>query len=143
MIDVVGIKPAFVDKDGPAWHEADVLALKAKNIEVGADDRTHVVSELYKKSAKVLDEQAAMFKKASDHFHLATEEVSQSAKKASGRVRSAAEDLTNGLARIEKQANFDRLDRYVALIERAAQAMTLLAELEKSGKLEKISSALK
>ena len=40
-------------------------------------------------------------------------------------------------------ANFERLERYVELLERAAQAMSGLAELEKNGKLEKIANAIK
>ena len=40
-------------------------------------------------------------------------------------------------------ANFERLERYVELLERASQAMSVLAELEKNGKLEKIANAIK
>ena len=51
--------------------------------------------------------------------------------------------MSEGLSRIEKQANFDNLERYVALLERANVALSALAELEKNGKLNKISEALK
>ena len=44
---------------------------------------------------------------------------------------------------IAEVANFERLERYVELLERAAQAMSVLAELEKNGKLEKIANAIK
>lgn len=144
-MEIDGIKPAFVDKNGPAWHEADVLEIAAKAIAVNnrAEQDQASVGKMYQHSAKTLDESAALFKRSYDNFDKVATAVSEGAKKASGRIRSAAEDLSIGLARIEKQANFDRLERYVALLERAAQAMTLLAELEKSGKLEKISSALK
>lgn len=61
----------------------------------------------------------------------------------SGGVRDAADKLAAGLNKIEKAANFDRLERYVELLERAAKAMDLLATLEQSGKLEKIAGALR
>lgn len=64
-------------------------------------------------------------------------------KRASGSVRDAADKLANGLSKIEKSANFDRLENYVSLLERAASAMNTLAELEKNGKLEKIALAIK
>ena len=51
--------------------------------------------------------------------------------------------MSEGLSRIEKQANFDNLERYVTLLERANVALSALAELEKNGKLNKISEALK
>ena len=61
----------------------------------------------------------------------------------SGDVRKAADDLASGLLKVEKQANFANLERYVSLLERAAVSMQTLAELEKTGKLEKIAGALK
>ena len=57
-------------------------------------------------------------------------------------IKNASENIGQGIARIEKAANFDRLERYVTLIERAAAAMNMLHDLEKTGKLEKISKAL-
>lgn len=60
-----------------------------------------------------------------------------------GNVRDAADKLSHGLLKVEKAANFDRLERYVDLLERAASAMSALAELEQSGKLERIASAIK
>lgn len=65
------------------------------------------------------------------------------AKQASGKVRDAAEKLSAGLIKIEKAANFDKLERYVELLERASKAMTVLAELDSSGKLEKIAAAIR
>lgn len=64
-------------------------------------------------------------------------------KKASGTVRDAAEKLAQGMSKIEKAANFDRLERYVGLLERAAIAMNMLAELEETGRLEKIAEAIR
>jgi hypothetical protein len=71
------------------------------------------------------------------------QQLSEQAKKVSGSVRKAADELSQGLIKVEKQANFDRLERYVSLLERAAAAMETLAELEKSGRLDKIAGALK
>lgn len=140
-MELEGLRPAFIDKDGPAYHEADVLKAQANHI----DENGVKISapDLYKRTAKVLDDSSQMLKTASERFMTLERDLSQSTKLACGRVRSAAEDLVNGLAKCEKQANFDRLERYVSLLERAAQAMSTLADLEKSGKLDKISNALK
>jgi hypothetical protein len=69
--------------------------------------------------------------------------MSDMTKKASGNIRKAADDLSSGLAKVEKQANFNNLERYVGLLERAATAMSTLSELEKAGRLDKIAGALK
>lgn len=64
-------------------------------------------------------------------------------KAASSRLKQAAENAIQGISRVEKAANFDKLERYVSLLERAATAMETLSELEKSGKLEKITAAIR
>ncbi len=66
----------------------------------------------------------------------------EASKRASGDVRDAADKLASGLQRVEKAANFDRLERLVDLLERASAAMVVLAELERDGKLDRISRAL-
>lgn len=142
-MEIEGIKPAFVDKHGPAYSEADVLEGMAKCLESGDAARRIDRREVFNRAVKVLDESSSHLKIADDRFCKISEDLSNNAKKYSGRVRAAADDLASGLMKIEKQANFDRLSRYVDLLERAATAMTILADLEKSGKLEKISTALK
>lgn len=67
----------------------------------------------------------------------------EQSKKASGNIRDATQKLADGLAKLEKSANFDRLERLTVLLERAAEAMTTLAELEQSGRLGRISAAIK
>ena len=71
------------------------------------------------------------------------QKLSAETKRASGNVRDASDKLASGLARVENAANFDRLERYVGLLERAASAMNSLAELEASGKLEKIAASIR
>lgn len=70
-------------------------------------------------------------------------ELTANVKRVVGDVRDASEKLSQGLARVEKAANFDRLERYVTLLERAATAMKALEELERTGRLEKIAGALR
>ena len=73
----------------------------------------------------------------------AESKISETTKKVTGQVRDNAQKLGDGLLRVEKAANFDRLERYVGLLERAATAMSTLAELEATGRLEKIAGAIR
>jgi hypothetical protein len=96
------------------------------------------------KTAIDLTEEAdKRFASALDAFTKTHIDFSNSAKKASSSVRTAADTMAAGLARVEKAANFDRLERMVDLLERAAAAMSTLAEMEKSGQLAKLSEAIK
>lgn len=85
----------------------------------------------------------AGFSDVLDRFLETEKRFAEQSKRASGSVRDAGEKLSQGLAKIEKVANFDRLQRYVELLERASVAMSALAELETSGKLEKIAAAIR
>jgi multidrug resistance efflux pump len=91
----------------------------------------------------MLDESEQMLDNAITRYKQKSNELAAVAKKTSGDVRKAADDLASGLLKVEKTANFSNLERYVNLLERAATAMQSLSELEKNGKLEKIAGALK
>ena len=84
-----------------------------------------------------------VFNLAFDTLCTTENKIAEATKKVSGQVRDNAQKLSDGLMRIEKTANFDRLERYVALLERAATAMATLAELESTGRLEKIAGAIR
>lgn len=71
------------------------------------------------------------------------EKITASTKVIAGKIKDTTQKLSDGVAKIESRANFDRLERYVLLLERAEKAMSSLAELESSGRLEKIAGALK
>jgi uncharacterized Ntn-hydrolase superfamily protein len=101
-----------------------------------AASRIKSASDVLADAYRVFDLQNALLTKKQ-------ESIANESKKHSQNVRKAANDLSDGLQRIEKLANFDRLEKYVALLERAASAITILAEIEKSGKLEKIASSLR
>lgn len=102
-----------------------------------------MVSTDYDKASEITETAEKMFSRNVSKLMLTTDELQANIKKVSGNVRKAADDLASGLMKVEKTANFANLERYVSLLERAATAMSTLAELEKSGKLDKISSALK
>lgn len=97
----------------------------------------------YETASKIAEDATKMFKKNYGELVETATQLQESAKKASGSVRKSADDLAQGLLKVQKQADFNNLTRYVELLERAATAMTTLAELEKNGKLGKIAGALK
>lgn len=102
-----------------------------------------MVTTDYEKASEIAETAEKMFKRNASKLMATSDELQANIKKVSGNVRKAADDLASGLMKVEKTANFANLERYVLLLERAATAMSTLAELEKSGKLDKISSALK
>lgn len=140
-----GIAPAMYDKHGPGYRKSDVekVIVKMINSDQYFKEQAKQMSLDTEKAIELTEDVNARFSKTLDNFQNTTKKFTEQAKTASGGVRDAADKLAAGLNKIEKAANFDRLERYVELLERAAKAMDLLATLEQSGKLEKIAGALR
>lgn len=140
-----GLKPAMHDKHGPGYKVSDVrkVIVKMINSDQYFKAQAKIMSKDIEQAIELTEDVNARFSKSLDNFQNTTKKFTEQAKSASGGVRDAADKLAAGLNKIEKAANFDRLERYVELLERAAKAMELLATLEQSGKLEKIAGALR
>lgn len=141
----MGIRPVKNGKNGPMYLKSDVdsCVVKLINSESYFEKRASQMKSDVEKAIEKTNQATDGFASALDKFTDVERKFAEQSKKSSGNVRDAGEKLAQGLARIEKAANFDRLERYVDLLERAATAMISLAELEKSGKLEKISQAIR
>ena len=141
------IKPVLYDKNGPAWNADDVNDLVAE--EINSDSGTFFTRQVkdthkdYQAATQLVESQNKIFYNSVDNLTKTTNQLKQEIKRVTGDIRKAADDLSSGLLKVEKQANFSNLERYVSLLERAASSMQILAELEKTGKLEKIAGALK
>ena len=143
--DYYGLKPDVYDKNGPGYKKSNVdkTVLRLINSEQYFNQRAKNMTVDAERAIKLTEEVNQRFSTTLDNFQKTTENFKEKAKSSSGAVRDAADKLSSGLLKMEKAANFDSLERYVGLLERAAKAMTALSELENSGKLEKISHALK
>jgi len=141
------LKPVGHDKHGPKWRAEDVNKLIAK--EINSEDGSYFkrnaqdVSKDFSNATELIKAEQNVLDRSIENLKTSTDNLKQEIKKVSGDIRKAADDLASGLLKVEKQANFANLERYVSLLERAAVSMQTLAELEKTGKLEKIAGALK
>jgi aspartyl/asparaginyl beta-hydroxylase (cupin superfamily) len=141
------LKPDVVDANGFGWKVSTVTKFAANELtlETGTQltRRAKDMSTDYETATKIADDASKMFKKSYSDLIETTAQLQTSTKKVSGDIRKSADDLAQGLLKVQKQADFHNLTRYVELLERAATAMTTLADLEKAGKLQKIAGALK
>lgn len=136
---------AGFDRNGPKIKTKEILNFVAEEINTGnhLQMRAKIMSTDFNKATDTCNEAINLFEASLQNLCSKQSMIGEESKKVSGQVRKAANELAEGLVRIEKTANFDRLERYVNLLERASAAMQSLAELEKMGKLEKIMQAVK
>jgi hypothetical protein len=139
------IRPVKYDKHGPLYSAREIDAISLSLIELGRffERRVVVMSKDAEAAIAKTEKVTAEFSQSLERFLAVERNFAEQSKRASGSIRDAGEKLAQGLAKVERAANFDRLDRYVELLERAASAMRVLAELESSGKLEKIAGAIR
>jgi hypothetical protein len=141
-----GVKADSLRGGAPMWTESSaykVWAIEVLQSENYLTRKAKMMNDDYVKASEIAETADQLFKRNIDKLTVTTDTLQANVKKVSGNVRKAADDLSAGLAKVEKTANFANLEKYVALLERAATAMSTLAELEKAGKLEKIAGALK
>lgn len=139
------LKPIGHDKHGPKISNTKTLLVAAHRI-----CHENLLGKRYKKMSNEIDEAENEVTKSLlrlsntlDRLVDLESNVSTKSKSISGKVRDSANKLGDGLKKIEAQADFSKLENYVKLLERAELAMSSLAELEKSGKLDKILAAVK
>jgi predicted nucleic acid-binding Zn-ribbon protein len=141
------IKPVGSDKEGPIYLFEDLTVgiynQVLNNEKFYINWRFKKMNEKVDKASSVITDCTEAMINAVDNMTASEKRLAESTKRVSGSVRDSFDKLAQGLKRIEKAADFDRLERYVILLERAEKAMSGLAELEKSGKLEKIASAIR
>lgn len=143
--EVMGLKPAGYDKNGPYYDKSGVVESVFKSIM--ADDffnrKVKSMNNDVKAATEKLDLMTGEFGQALNKFIKQESALVEQIKKSSGTVRDTLDKLSAGWSKFDKVVNFDKLERQVELLERASKAMTVLAELEASGKLEKITNSLK
>lgn len=135
----------FQTKDGlmvenESLHQAISTSINNGNF---FQKRASNMSKDLNNATETIEQALDFFNQKLNQFVKTEAEFVQKTKKQSGDLRDAVQKLGDGLARIEKTANFDRLERMVVLIERAADAMERLEALRSTGKLDKILSAIK
>ena len=127
------------------WGQEEVNVMMANVIDSGHMGKATAKS-LTEKHREIEEAISSWYERLNLHRDkmMASEvEIAKVCKSTSVNVRTAANHLGEGLARLEKTCNFDRLERHVELLERASVAMLSLSELEKNGRLEKIMDAMK
>ena len=143
---VVTLKPVGYDRHGALYATKNVVEIILQEVKHGDTYfmrmRKKVNTEI-EEAVNSVEDETKMFTNALGNLQKQQDLLVEATKKASGSVRKSANELADGLLKVEKAADFNKLERYVELLERAATAFESLAELEKSGKLEKIASAIK
>jgi len=133
------------DRNGELWDAVKINKLCSQSInnEAYFQRRGKRMSRDIDKSTALVDESIEKLSKSIGIMIETENKLTSATKAVSTNVRATTDKLAQGLSRIEKQADFNKLATYVSLLERAEKALSALAELELNGKLERIAGALK
>ena len=138
------IKPDGQDRHGE-YFDANKIVMVSLNLIKGGEffeRRAKRMSKDLDKASDKVELYNSNLNRAISELVITEQSMMEKTKQVTGKVKDATQKLSDGLKKIEASANFDKLERYVSLLERAEKSMLALAELDKSGKLEKIARAL-
>jgi hypothetical protein len=147
-LEDIGLQhPEVIVRNDPFWTGKAVAKALTKivnnNPELFFQQKARNIMKEIKNATDIMDKAIEHFDKSYQRFQLLETAIQKDIRTKASDIKAAEEKLMQGLARIEKAANFDRLQQYVSLIERASSAMTLLADLQKDGRLDKIATAIR
>jgi hypothetical protein len=147
-LEDIGLQhPEVIVRNDPFWTGKAVAKALTKivnnNPELFFQQKARNIMKEIKSATDIMDKAIEHFDKSYQRFQLLETAIQKDIRTKASDIKAAEEKLMQGLARIEKAANFDRLQQYVSLIERASSAMTLLADLQKDGRLDKIATAIR
>jgi hypothetical protein len=140
-----GVTPDGYDKHGPYYSVNKIKAIAIKGTQNGVliPRKDKAMSIEINKATDVVESATEKFNKVFESLVAAEIKAAAEARKVSGNIRKAADDLASGLLKVQKTADFSMLDRQVSILERAANALTILSELDKTGRLENLMRAMK
>lgn len=141
------LKPAASIRNEHYYTNYDVALTIANEIctETNAyfTRRTKMNRDDLNKAKEQVESATAKLTGAIDQLTSKINELSEKTKTISSKTRDTAQKLNEGLIKIEKQADFTKLEQRVELLERAGKALNALAKLEQNGSLQKITQSLK
>lgn len=141
-----GLKPAGFERGEPLYSNKDILINCLNHIiqeNYFYSEKVKTMTSDLKKASAALDEATKDFNARLTEFVNMQSALETKTKKSCGTLRDTTHKLNEGFAKLQKQADFNTLERYVALLERAEKSLSTLAELQHTGKLDKIFNALK
>jgi hypothetical protein len=141
------LQAAKYEKGVAFYHEKEVtqrcvLLINDKNSNYFTKKAKQMSTDIEDAQA-VVDKHLMTLSHALDVVQAKEQALVEATKITSGRLRDTVHKLSDGLAKVEKTANFDKLERYADTLSRIEKSLSVLAEMEKTGILAKISSSLK
>lgn len=119
---------------------ADMERLLSNEVDNGYIEKRieEIAMSNVEKNANIVKTYSGSLLSAMREFQENERHIATSVKKSSGSIRDSAEKLKNGLEKVQKAADFEKLESMADTLERISKSLSTLAELEDSGKLNKI-----
>ena len=142
-----GFTPDGYRRGEPVWGKKRVIGMAVAEICAPESNyfsgRVKTMSKDIDRAVQELTQAERRFDEILESFLRKEQQLADATKAVAGKVKRSANDLCDGLLKVSARADFDKLERHVELLERAEAAMSKLAELSKSGALERIAAAIK
>lgn len=145
------LTPHVIDRNGEGYLQSDVTKLIINEVITGIP--SYSTQPYFKREFKNMNKELETagqafddaFKIVSDKylaFNDKTKEVKALTKKTGGEIRSAANDVAVSIEKIDKLADFAKLERMADTLERIAGALTTLSAIDENGSLSGVIQSI-
>lgn len=139
---------AGADKHGDLFLKKGVEATCLNELAIKSKDnvfnrKVKSMTNVLKEANEIFEIEVGKISSTIDKLNDSQSKLEGNTKKAIGKVKNSVHELAGSMQKVDKLADFEKLDRYATTLERIASSLAAISELEKAGKLDAIIKALK
>ena len=140
-------KPVEIDRNGLSYSKVMVEAYTLNEIVINSKSnlitrKVKNMSSKIKEALDMMEESIIKVGELNEKLLNSEKSVSESSKKAVSKVKSSVNEMSDSVAKIEKIANFERLERYSKTLLDIADSLERISILQNDGKLDSVIKAL-
>ena len=146
LLSSVGLKPAKIDKHGPMYDAAEIESVMMKgdanNRQLELTDKQKDVVERADKAISTVNTRIEVYRETNAKWKDLSDDLFASIKKTESHIKNQSERMAQFMQRLNKDARLEQVIEKAEAIERIANALERISELEKSGALTKVCNLL-
>jgi len=138
-----GLKPTKYDRGGALYSESDINMALVHCIDTSIRKKERSMSKQINNATSSVDTATKKYLLSHKNMKDAVCVLEEGVKLSSQSIRKSCNGLSQSLDKIERDFDFNKMERMASTFERISEALESLSKLQSSGQLDKVVSALK
>lgn len=142
----LSLKQAFIRGEG-VFDSRSITASIVK--EISESSETNAITRGFKQVNKITEEALKVVEESLQRFYAmqtdlqdSEDKLTKATKSATSKIKSSVNEVSDSIRKLEGIRGMESLNKYAETLSNVAESLERIAELEKSGKLDKLIKAL-